>query len=71
MTSNTYVFVNDRSAIPSKNKDYHYNTFSILFKGSGGFSSYEKINPFETKRNFIDAGSRRNITNVSSYEGSF
>jgi hypothetical protein len=60
-------FVNDKSAITSKNKDYHYNTFSILFKGSGGFSSYEKIKPFETKRNFIDAGSRRNITDVSSY----
>ena len=61
-------FVNDKSAITSESKDYHYNTFNILFKGSRGFSSYEKINPFETKRNFIDAGSPgRNITNVSSY----
>jgi len=61
-------FVNDRSVITSKSKDYRYNTFSILFKGSEGFSSYEKINPFATKRNFIDAGrGERNITNVSSY----
>ena len=61
-------FLNDKSAINSKSKEYHYNTFNILFKGSQGFSNYEKINPFETKRNFIDArSSGRNITNVSSY----
>jgi hypothetical protein len=48
-------FLNDKSAINSKSKEYHYNTFNILFKGSQGFSNYEKINPFETKRNFIDA----------------
>lgn len=61
-------FVNDKSSISSKSKDYHYNTFTILFKGSKGFSGYEKINPFETKRNFIDAGSsERTVTNVSSY----
>jgi len=61
-------FTNDKSSIPSKSKSYHYNTFTILFKGSTGFSDYEKINPFETKRNFIEAGSsERNVTNVSSY----
>ena len=61
-------FVNDRSSMPLKDKNYQYNTFNILFRGSQGFSNYEKINPFVTKRNFIDAGSsERNITNVSSY----
>ncbi len=61
-------FVNDKSSITSKSKEYRYNTFTILFRGSRGFSSYEKIKPFETKRNFIDArSSEQNITNVSSY----
>jgi len=61
-------FANDKSSIPSKRKSYHYNSFSILFKGSKGFSGYEKINPFETKRNFIDArSSEKTVTNVSSY----
>src|SRR5689334_3272796 len=61
-------FANDKSSIPSKTKNYHYNAFTILFKGSGGFSAYEKINPFETKRNFIDTrSSEKSITNVSSY----
>jgi len=61
-------FANDKSSIPSTTRNYHYNTFTILFKGSKGFSGYEKINPFETKRNFIDArSSEKNVTNVSSY----
>jgi len=61
-------FVNDKSSITAKSKDYYYNTFNILFKGSPGFTRYEKINPFRTKRNFIDAGrGNQNVTNVSSY----
>src|ERR1043166_3333491 len=36
-------FVNDKSSISSKSRNYHYNTFTILFKGSKGFSGYEKI----------------------------
>jgi hypothetical protein len=63
-----FDFVKDKSSVTSKSKNYYYNSFTILFKGSKGFSNYEKINPFETKRNFIEAGSSgRNITNVSSY----
>ena len=62
------AFAKHKSSIPSKSRNYHYNTFTILFKGSNGFSGYEKINPFETKRNFIDArSSEKNVTNVSSY----
>ena len=61
-------FVTDKSSIPSKSKDYDYNAFNILFKGSRGFSGYEKINPFETKRNFINTSSKQqDITNVSSF----
>jgi hypothetical protein len=37
-------------------KKYHYNSFSILFKDSKGFSGIEKTNPFTTKRNYINAG---------------
>jgi len=50
-------FINDKSSITARSKDYRYNTFNILFKGSAGFSSYEKIRPFATKRNFINARS--------------
>jgi hypothetical protein len=61
-------FVSDKSAISANNKNYRYNTFSIQFKGSSGFSSFEKLTPFETKRNFINAGSpEQNVSNVSSY----
>jgi len=61
-------FVTDKSSIPSKSKDYDYNAFNILFKGSRGFSGYEKINPFETKRNFINTRLKeQDITNVSSF----
>lgn len=60
--------INDKSAITANSKDYRYNVFQILFKGSGGFSNWEKIKPFETKRNFISTkSSQGNVTNVSSY----
>ncbi|HEV8507080.1 MAG TPA: hypothetical protein VGQ53_16830 [Chitinophagaceae bacterium] len=63
-----FDLVKDKSSITSRSKNYHYNTFTILFKGSKGFSEYEKIKPFETKRNFIETrSSERNTTNVSSY----
>ena len=61
-------FVKDKASITPKSKNYRYSSFTILFKGSKGFSDYERIKPFETKRNFIEAGSsQRNVTNVSSY----
>jgi len=60
--------LNDKSLVTSKSKSYYYNSFTILFKGSKGISSYEKIKPFGTRRNFIETGiSEQNITNVSSY----
>ena len=45
-------------------KRYRYNSFSILFKGSKGFSGLEKVKPFDTKRNFINKNSidANNIT---------
>jgi hypothetical protein len=65
---NEMGFINDKSSITASGKDYRYNTFNILFKGSPGFSSYEKIKPFATKRNFINArSSGQSVTGVSSY----
>lgn len=61
-------FPKDKSSIAPKSRNYHYNAFTIQFKGSKGFSSVEKIDPFETKRNFITTGSSgSNVTDVSSY----
>ncbi|MFI5129281.1 MAG: hypothetical protein ACHQFX_04790, partial [Chitinophagales bacterium] len=60
--------VKDKSSIDAKKKNYRYNTFSIRFKGSPGFSSFEKIGLFDTKRNFINTGSPElNVSNISSY----
>src|ERR1051326_9351278 len=65
---NEMWFINNKSSITASGKDYRYNTFNILFKGSPGFSSYEKIKPFATKRNFINArSSGQSVTGVSSY----
>jgi hypothetical protein len=46
-------------------KGYRYNSFSIQFKGSGGFSDFEKGNEFATKRNFINT--RMGIIHAASY----
>ncbi|HYM92983.1 MAG TPA: hypothetical protein VET23_02515, partial [Chitinophagaceae bacterium] len=54
------------NAIPLK---FKYNSFSIQFKGSDGFSRIDKGKPFETRRNFFSSQSKkRAITNVASYE---
>lgn len=48
---------------------YRYNSFSIEFKGSKGWSGFEKGKPFETKRNFIYSNpNQKSITNVTSYD---
>jgi hypothetical protein len=48
---------------------YRYNSFSIEFKGSKGWSGFEKGKPFETKRNFIyNNRKQKSITNVTSYD---
>ncbi len=61
-------FINDKSSITAKGTDYRYNTFNIAFSGSSGFSSYEKIRPFATKRNFITTASAgKSVTGVASY----
>lgn len=45
---------NDKSLIgEQQSKRFHYNSFEIVFKGSKGFTSMEKISPFVTQRNFI------------------
>lgn len=54
---------------PSSPKKYHYNTFSILFKGSLGLKHFEKGKLFDTRRNFINSRLAHGaITGVGSYE---
>ncbi len=43
-------------------KSYRYNSFSIQFKGSKGFTELEKVNPYVTKRNFVNTQSINNNT---------
>ncbi|MBK5271806.1 MAG: SBBP repeat-containing protein, partial [Bacteroidia bacterium] len=48
---------------------YSYNSFYIKFKGSKGFSGFEKGQPFDIQRNFIDSRSLHgSVTHVISYE---
>ncbi len=51
-------------------KIYHYNSFSIQFKGSKGFTEIEKVQPYVTKRNFVNtqSGNNNSITAVSYAE---
>jgi hypothetical protein len=51
-----------------KNVQYHYNSFTISFKGSNGFSELIKGKTFETQRNYFSGkSSKKWITDVSSY----
>jgi|GEM_PF-1812157 len=60
--------VNDKSSINARTKNYRYNVFNILFEGSRGFTDFQKVKRFQTRRNFISAGSQQhNVTNVASY----
>ncbi len=62
---------NKRVASDITYKNYHYNSFSILFKGSRGFSGIARTKPFATKRNFVSSNSidgKKSISAVSYAE---
>ena len=51
-----------------RNLQYHYNSFTISFKGSNGFSELIKGKVFETRRNYFSGTSSKEwITDVSGY----
>ncbi|MFI5188538.1 MAG: hypothetical protein ACHQF0_17530, partial [Chitinophagales bacterium] len=65
---NEHGHISDKSSITEGSKDYRYNAFNIVFKGSVGFSSFQKLKVLPTKRNFINASStRQSVTNVGCY----
>jgi len=61
--------VGDKKNVDLLPRNYWYNSFCIKFKGSIGFSGFEKGKPFDIKRNFIDNRSLHgSVTKVLSYE---